>query len=104
MATMREITFKVVQIDEIILDYKEMLLNVLKTPKNRQSAMAEEMETVLPIRAALRSAEGKCLLSEEAWKELNERVQDTQWTAILPEFKQYMDDIKNAPKVEVAPA
>lgn len=104
MPAMRQIPLKVVIVDTLTLDYKEMILSALKNPKDGKGAGKEEIRRVLQVQQDIKAATGdSVLISEEAWQEVNPRVQATQWVQILPEFQQYMEDIENAPSVEVAP-
>jgi len=105
MAFMRSIPLLTVKMEGgPDMDYKSLLLLILRQPKQGGADYAE-MEKMLPILAAIKSGTESAFLSEEQWAEAVSRVSAFKnWAVIVPENKDFVDHIKNAPKVEMVPA
>lgn len=104
MATMRKVPLKSIDTEDAKFTYKEILLQLLKAPKNPQAgATVEEMEVALPIRAAIKAAGDHVLLSEEQWADLDHRMVHVFKPSMnAEEILTFIKDVRGAPKVDVA--
>lgn len=108
MPSMREIVLKTVKGEENTISYQEMILSLTKAP-NGQGVSVDEMEQIMPIRRAVKSAvaeEGqdpKALITEEQFNKLVGIVTSFKGYVVCEENSQFVKDIKESKSVEVAP-
>ena len=88
-----------------VKDYKEMLLLVLRQPKDpRQGVCYDEMRKSLALMETVEKATGTLLVEEEEWNELASRVKTFPFVMSHPELLEFMEAVLEAEKVEVVEA
>lgn len=94
---MKSIELKVVELDDIELNYRNEILSILSTPEDRQAgANIEEMRRairVLEVLDALDEDADVLELEDADYEYLKERIQKARFGMVHPAIVQFIDDI-----------
>ena len=96
---MKSIELKVVELDDIELNYRNEILSILSTPEDRQAgANIDEMRRairVLDVLDALDEDADVLELEDADYEYLNGRIQKARFGMVHPAIVQFIDDISN---------
>ena len=84
------------------VNYKDTMINALSSPVGGQREIGvADMRTAIKIMDKIEAANGRVHLEDAEYQFLNDRVQNMKWTLAHKHIMQFIDDIAQAPTVEI---